>query len=138
MLRLPLIATAVVIAALVVVLPLAAQESVMTSLIAALAFVVGAWCAPASFTEGATGSLLTVVCDVWTRRLARTKTLQLVIGAVVMTALILLELFEFDAPAAGIVGISAAICVGAVAGADAPGGAADEPVACDPDGTPPR
>lgn len=113
MLRLPLIATAVVVAALALLLPLIGQVGSLVSIVAALSFVVGAWCAPASYVQGQTGSLLWAGREVWTRRTAGTKTLQLAAGgAVVLIAVLLLEL---DAGTSAIIGIAAAIGLGAVA-----------------------
>lgn len=113
MLRLPLIATAVVLAVLALLLPLIGEVGSLTSLIAGVAFVVGAWCAPASYVQGQTGSLLWAGREVWTRRTAGTKTLQLAAGgAVVLVAVLLLDL---DAGISGIFGIAAALGLGAIA-----------------------
>lgn len=113
MLRLPLIATAVVLAALALLLPLIGEVGSLVSIIAGLAFVFGAWCAPASYVQGQTGSLLWAGREIWTRRTAGTKTLQLAAGgAVVLVAVLLLEL---DTGTSAIFGIAAAIGLGAVA-----------------------
>lgn len=58
MLRPPLIATAVVAAALALLLPLISGAHVLVAVVSAIALIVGAWRAPTSFSSGQTGSAL--------------------------------------------------------------------------------
>lgn len=113
MLRLPLIATAVVLAALALLMPLIGQVGSLVSIAAGLSFVLGAWCAPASYVQGQTGSLLWAGREIWTRRTAGTKTLQLAGGGVVVLVAVLL--LDLDAGTSAIIGIAAALGLGAIA-----------------------
>ncbi len=117
MLRIPLIATPIVVVMVAVGLPLMSFEFVSVSIAAALTAAVGAWCAPASYVPGETGSLLSIAFDVWDRRLARLKALQLAVAGAVVLLLVGLELVG---PAtAAVFGIAAAIAVGAFSGSSA-------------------
>lgn len=117
MLRAPLIATPAIVVIVAVVVPLLSSEFVSVSIVAGLIAVIGAWCVPASYTQGETGSLLTVGQDVWTPRLTRLKTLQLVVAGVVLVGLVGLELL--GAAMAAMFGIAVALAIGAFTGSTA-------------------
>ncbi|MFD3801295.1 hypothetical protein ACFWQJ_09455 [Kocuria palustris] len=114
MLRAPLIATPAIVVVVAVVVPLLSGEFVSVSIVAGLIAVIGAWCVPATYTQGEIGSLLTVGQDVWTQRLARLKTLQLVVAGGVLVGLELLS-----AAMAAMFGIGVALAIGAFTGAAA-------------------
>ena len=111
MLRPPLIATAVVAAALALLLPLISGAHVLGAVVSAIALIVGAWCAPASFSSDQTGSALLMGREVWTARTARLKALQLYVAGAATLGLVLLNVF--DPGVAVVVGIALAIGTGA-------------------------
>ena len=63
MLRAPLIATPAIVVVVAVIVPLLSGEFVSVSIVAGLIAVIGAWCVPATYTQGEIGSLLTVGQD---------------------------------------------------------------------------
>ena len=123
MLRAPLIATPAIVVVVAVVVPLVGSEFVSVSIVAGLIAVIGAWCVPATYTQGEIGSLLTVGQDVWTQRLARLKTLQLVVAGGVLVGLVGLELLS--ATMAAMFGIGVALAIGAFTGASSGAAASD-------------
>ena len=125
MLRVPLIATPAIVVVVAVVVPLLSGEFVSVSIVAGLIAVIGAWCVPATYTQGETGSLLTVGQDVWTQRLARLKTLQLVVAGGVLVGLVALELLS--AAMAAMFGIAVALAIGAFT--SSPSGASSDSAA---------
>ncbi len=126
MLRAPLIATPAIVVVVAVVVPLVGSEFVSVSIVAGLIAVIGAWCVPATYTQGEIGSLLTVGQDVWTQRLARLKTLQLVVAGGVLVGLVGLELLS--AAMAAMFGIGVALAIGAFTGASSGAAASDSAV----------
>lgn len=94
MLRLPLIATAVVVAAVVLIPTATGREHVLVSLVAAIVLVLGVWFAPSSFERGETGSILSIGREIWSQRMARLKALQLVIGGLAVVGLVMMNAFD--------------------------------------------
>lgn len=111
MLKLPLIATAVVVAAVALLPPVISGEHTLVAVGAAVALVVGVWCAPTSFAREQTGSLLFIGREIWTRRTARHKAFQLIIGGLAVVGLDLIGSFSLGV--ATIIGIALALGFGA-------------------------
>lgn len=111
MLRPPLIATAVVAAALALLLPVISGAHVLVAVVSAIALIVGAWCAPTSFSSGQTGSALLMGWEVWTVRSTRLKSLPLYVAGAATLGLVLLNVF--DPGVAVVVGIALALGTGA-------------------------
>ena len=122
MLRAPLIATPAIVVVVAVIVPLVSSEFVSVSIVAGLIAVIGAWCVPASYTQGETGSLLTVGRDVWSPRLVGIKTLQIVAAGAMIVGLVALGLL--DAALAAMFGIAVALAIGALSGSAEPSGSA--------------
>ena len=111
MLRLPLIATAVVAAAVALLPPVISGEHTLVAVGAALALVVGVWCAPTSFAREQTGSLLFIGREIWTQRMAWHKAFQLIIGGLAVVGLDLIGAVSLGV--AAIIGIALALGFGA-------------------------
>ena len=122
MLRSPLIATPAIVVVVAVIVPLVSSEFVSVSIVSGLIAVIGAWCVPASYTQGETGSLLTVGRDVWSPRLVGIKTLQIVAAGAMIVGLVALGLL--DAAMAAMFGIAVALAIGAFSGSAEPSGSA--------------
>lgn len=105
-------------AALALLLPLISGAHVLVAVVSAIALIVGAWCAPTSFSSDQTGSALLMGREVWAARTARLKALQLYVAGAATLGLVLLNVF--DPGVAVVVGIALALGTGAAGSGERP------------------